>query len=59
MFTKITTGSILLPFEFLGPVPRKFIVGAVGHFTLQPMACTNHKFPRYGWPRCSKGSKIN
>ena len=24
------------------------MVGAVGHFTLQPMASTNHKFPGYG-----------
>ena len=37
--------SISLPFEFRGPVPGKFMVGAVGDFTLQPMARTNHKFP--------------
>ena len=24
------------------------MVGAVGHFTLQPIACINHKFPGYG-----------
>ena len=24
------------------------MVAAVGNFTLQPMACTNHKFPHYG-----------
>ena len=29
--------SISLPFEILGPVPRKVMVGAVGHFTLQPI----------------------
>ena len=39
--------SILLSFEFLSPIPRKFMVGAVGHFILQPMARTNHKFPGY------------
>ena len=50
--------SISFPFEFLGPVPRKFMVGAVGHFTLQLMARTNHKFPRYG-ARRSKGSEID
>ena len=42
------TRLISLPFEFFGPVPRKFMVGAVGHFTLQPMARTNHKFPGSG-----------
>ena len=29
----------------MGGVPGKFVVG---DFTLQPMARTNHKFPRYG-----------
>ena len=38
---------ISLPFEFLGPVPGKFMVGVVGHFTLQRMARTNHKSPGY------------
>ena len=45
--------------EFLGPIPRKFMVGAVGHFTLQSVARTNHKFPCYGGPGNSKGSEIN
>ena len=36
---------ISLPFEFLGPVPGEFMVGAVGDCTLQLMARTNHKFP--------------
>ena len=35
------------------------MVGAVGHFTLQPMAHTNHKFPGYGGPGNSKGSEID
>ena len=35
-------------FEFLGPIPGKFMVGAVEDFTLQPMARTNHKFPGSG-----------
>ena len=26
------------------------MIGAVGHFTLQPMARTNHKFPGYWGP---------
>ena len=42
--------SISLPFKFLGPIPWKFMVGAVGHFTLKPMAHTNHKVPSYGGP---------
>ena len=40
--------SISLPFEFLGPVFGKFMVGVVGYCTLQPMARTNHKFPGCG-----------
>ena len=32
------------------------MVGAGGHFTLQPMARTNHKFPGAGR---SKGSEID
>ena len=40
--------SISFPFEFLGPVPGKFMIGTVGNFTLQPMARINHKFPGYG-----------
>ena len=32
------------------------MVGVVGHFTLQRMAHTNHKFPRYGDQRNLKGS---
>ena len=39
--------SISHAIEFLSPVPKKFMVGAIRHFTLQPMARTNHKFPRY------------
>ena len=39
--------SISLHFEFSGSHSVKFMVGTVGHFTLQPMACTNHKFPGY------------
>ena len=35
--------SILFPGG--GGGGRKFMVGVVGHFTLQPMVCTNHKFP--------------
>ena len=51
--------SISLPFEFLGPVPGKFMVGAVGHFTLQPMASTNHKLPTYRGAGCLKGREID
>ena len=39
--------TISLPLEILGPVPRKYMISKVGHFTLQPMAHTNHIFPRY------------
>ena len=35
------------------------MVGVVGHFTLQPMARTNHKFPGFGGPGHSKGSEID
>ena len=51
--------SVSFPSEFVGPVPGKFMVGAVGHFTLQLMACTNHKFPGYRGARRSKGSEID
>ena len=34
------------------------MVSAVGCFTLQPMARTDHKFPRYGDGH-SKGSEID
>ena len=44
------------PFEFRRPVPGKFMVGAGGHFTLQPMARTNHIFPGSGR---LKGSEID
>ena len=37
-----------------GPVAGKFMVGAVGDFTLQSMARTNHKFPGYGGSGHSK-----
>ena len=40
--------SISLPFKFLGPMPGKYMVGAVELFTLQPIARTNHKFPWNG-----------
>ena len=40
----ISSATTSLRFEFLGPIPEKFMVGAVGHFTLQPIAHTNHKF---------------
>ena len=36
------------------------MVGAVGHLTLQPMACTNHKLPGTGGGAGrSKGSEID
>ena len=35
------------------------MVGAVGHFILQPMACTNHKFPQVQGPGSSERSEIN
>ena len=46
----MVTGSVLLsiPFEFRSPIPRKFMVCAGGHFILQTMAHTNHKFPGPG-----------
>ena len=40
--------SFSFPFKFLGPIPWKFMTGVVGHFTLQPMARTNHTFPGTG-----------
>ena len=33
------------------------MVGAVRHFTLQPMAHTNHKFPEYVGPGVQKEAK--
>ena len=33
-----------------GPITGKFMVGAVGDFTLQSMGRTKHKFPDYGGP---------
>ena len=33
------------------------MVGAVGHFTLQLMGRTNHKFPGYGGPGVRKEAK--
>ena len=33
------------------------MVGAVGHFTLQPMARTSHKFPASGGPGVRKEAK--
>ena len=40
------------------PPHRKFMVGRGSHLTLQPMARTNHKFPRWGH-RHFKQSEIN
>ena len=45
---KSTVLSILVPLKNLCPVPGKFMAGAVGRCTLQPMARTNHKLPGYG-----------
>ena len=39
------------------PVPWKFMVGMIGHFTLQSMTRTNHKFPSYGGRGIRKEAK--
>ena len=54
-----TTVDILPPLEFLGPLPGKFVVGVGRDLSLQPMARTNHKFPKYGGPGNSKECEIN
>ena len=52
-------GSISLPFKLLDPVLGNLWLVWLGHYTLQPMARTNHKFSQGMGPGNSKGSKID